>query len=94
VYYDIIPQDLVLGVSIREGLWPACASIIVTAPSCTRTPARSEFTTLAISTNATPLVRWLSQPLPTSFPVSKSPCPYTETCCSKPRPCTSVSSYH
>lgn len=94
VYYDIIPPDLVLGVSIRDGLWPACASIIVAVPSCSRVPARSEFLTLAMWTNATPLIRWLSQPLPTSFPVSKSPCPYTEPCCSKPSPCLSVKSHH
>jgi len=87
VYYDVIPEDLVPGVSIRDGLWPACASIIVSVPTCSRTPVRCQFTTLAMWTNATPLVRWLSQPLPTSFPVLKPACPYTST----PTCCKSVS---
>ena len=80
-YYDIIPQGLTLGVSIRANLWPACASILV-ATAC---PQKRECnpTILAIQTNAIPLVRWLVQPIPSSYPICKTDCPYAPytRCC-------------
>jgi hypothetical protein len=78
-YYDIIPAELTLGVSIRADLWPACASILV-ATAC---PQKRECnpTILSIQTNAIPLVRWLVQPIPSSYPICRTDCPYTARCC-------------
>ena len=78
-YYDIIPVGLEVGVAIRECLWPMCASIIVATAACSRRECNP--TILAIQANAIPLVRWMVQPIPSSFPLCKATCPYPLTRC-------------
>jgi hypothetical protein len=60
-YYDIIPECLVPGVSMRTCLWPVTASIIG-LPTCR---LACTWTEEAVLINNAPLVRWIDQPVPT-----------------------------
>jgi len=72
-YDGTYPNDLVFGATIRACLWPSGASIITPSLDCKK---ECNPTILSLVANSKTLVKWIAQPIPSSYPICIKPCLY------------------